>query len=218
MLGFNQQISIRKYLKKLTVNMKKYIVALLAGILAFSVSANAKNADLRQQTPNSIPSVINTDSEEQYPVRFAWGADIGGTIDLSSHGMSAIGIGANFGMSWKWVRFFGIGVSGNTAVSNGTMMYPIFLNFRTDFCNTRQLLFADVRVGVSINNFSDTEGNDPGAYLSAGMGVTMAKSRTFSSHVMLAYTYMDRTRCYLGNYERHCPGMSMVSLRLGIAF
>ncbi|MCH5220311.1 MAG: hypothetical protein J1F20_07035 [Muribaculaceae bacterium] len=164
-------------------------------------------------TPNIKASV-------DQPVRklqFAWGAGLNGSVDMSQHGMSTIGINAKVGMRWSWVRFFGIGAEGDILVSKSGNIYPLFLNFQTDFCRSRQLLFMDVRGGVALN-YTHGEEHDTNAYASAGVGVTLAKGKTFNSHLILAYTYIGQDVCYQGVYARKCPGISLATLRLGVVF
>lgn len=147
---------------------------------------------------------------------FAWGAELSGSLDMSSHNMSAIGINAHFGMSWKWARFFGVGAGGDIMVSNSGHTYPIFVNFRTDFSNYNRLVFMDLRGGVALNYMYDHKYN--GLYLSPGIGVTLAKGKSFSSHLTLAYTFVGLDKCYNGLQARKCTGVSYATLRLGIAF
>lgn len=147
---------------------------------------------------------------------FAWGAEIGGNVDMSGHGMSAVDINAEFGIRWRWIRFFGIGAEGDIMLLNSGRVFPIFANFRTDFSEYNRLLFADVRAGVALNYLYGAQ--NTGAYFSAGAGITLAQSSTFSSHIILAYSFMGQERCIDGSYIRKCPGISTATLRLGIAF
>ncbi|HRN04551.1 MAG TPA: hypothetical protein PLL05_05795, partial [Muribaculaceae bacterium] len=77
---------------------------------------------------------------------FAWGADINGSVDLSEHDMSSLGIEAMFGIEYRWIRFLGIGAQADVMVSNSSRSFPLTLNFRTDFSSSRRrLLFMDIR-------------------------------------------------------------------------
>ncbi len=167
-----------------------------------------------------LAPVVNAVAEQNPEPRklsFAWGADLGGNVDMSGHDMSSLGISARFGMRWKWVRFFGVGAEGNIMMSNSNRAYPLFVNFRTDFSNYRRLLFVDLRGGVSLNYFNNKD-METGGYFSGGLGVTLATGKTFSSHLVLAYTFIGQEECYNGNYLRKCPGISMATIRLGVAF
>lgn len=149
-------------------------------------------------------------------IAFSWGAGIGGNIDMSQHNLSSLGIDAEVGLSWKWIRFFGVGVEGDFTVSASGHSYPVYVNFRTDFSNYNRPVFLDLRGGVAYNYLYNHD--NTGAYFSGGMGITLAHGRTFSSHVILAYTYLGNDICYKGVTARNCPGISMATLKLGINF
>lgn len=151
-------------------------------------------------------------------VRFAWGADINGSVDLSEHDMSMIGIEAMFGMEYKWIRFLGIGAQADVMLSNSSRTIPLTLNFRTDFCSSRRrLLFMDIRGGMALNYL---EGNrhetDP--YISGGIGITLAHRATYSSHFIIGYTYLGQSQCFYGDRLRDCPGISYATIRFGVKF
>lgn len=150
-------------------------------------------------------------------LRFAWGAEIAGGVEMSGHDMSTIGLNASFGLSCSWIRFLGVTAEADIAVDSSSRAIPLSLNFRTDFSKRRRLLFMDLRGGMVLNYFAD-QPQTQNPYASAGVGVTLAAGRTFASHLIVAYTYHGRETCTIGNYERPCPGMSFVSMRLGVAF
>ena len=178
---------------------KNFIISILIGLL-FSF----------------FPQNLKAEEQEPRNLHFAWGAELGASLDMSSHNMSAIGINAKFGMRWKWIRFLGVGIQGDMMVSNSAHTYPLYLNFRTDFANTNQLIFMDLRGGVAFNNLYESKYTAP--YLSGGVGVTLAKGKTFSSHIILAYSYLGQDVCYDGLKARNCPGISFATMRLGVAF
>ena len=102
-------------------------------------------------------------------------------------------------------------------VSNSSHAIPLFVNFRTDFSKRRRLLFVDIRGGVALANFEhDRKETDP--YVSGGVGVTLASGRTFSSHIIVGYTWIGQKECYIGDVLRDCPGLSYAQLRLGVSF
>lgn len=180
----------------------KKLIIILSVCLATALSSSTIHAE-------EIPDVRK--------LQFAWGANIGGNIDMSGHDMYSVSINAEFGLRWKWVRFFGVGAEGMIMTSNSNRAFPLFVNFRTDFSQRRRLLFMDLRGGVALEYFNDnTQKND--IYASGGIGVTLASGKTFSSHLILAYTYLGQKECYTGIYLRDCPGISFATLRLGVAF
>ncbi len=150
-------------------------------------------------------------------VKFAWGANLSGNVDMSDHDLSALGLNAEFGFRWKAIRFLGIGAEGIMMVNGSNRCYPLYVNFRTDFSQRERLVFLDLRGGASLNYFNDSS-SETGAYFSGGVGITLATGKTFSSHIIMAYTYLGQEKCYIGDYERNCAGISMVTLRLGVSF
>lgn len=165
----------------------------------------------------SIGIGVRAQDKNIRPLEFAWGAGLSASADMSQHGMSAIGINAKVGMRWSWIRFVGLGAEGDIMVTKSGRIYPIFLNFQTDFCRSRQLLFMDVRGGVALS-YTHGEENTTNSYASGGLGVTLATGKSFCSHIILAYTYISQDVCYQGIYARKCPGISMATLRLGVTF
>ena len=147
---------------------------------------------------------------------FAWGAGLVSNIDLSQHSMSSLGINAEVGLRWKWIRFAGVGFEGDFMMNNSSRTYPLYLNFKTDFCKSHKLLFMDLRGGLALNYLYDRHSTQ--AYASGGVGITLARGKSFASHIVLAYTYLGQDKCFIGNFERKCPGISMATLRLGICF
>ena len=155
--------------------------------------------------------------EEQRPLRFVWGAALNGGIEMSGHDMSTVGINAEFGMQWKWVRFFGINAEADIMTANSSRTFPLSANFRTDFSNRRRLVFMDLRGGIALN-YLDNQPQQSDPYGSAGVGVTLAKGKTFTSHLIVAYSYLGRKECHLGSRLRKCPGMSYATMRIGVNF
>lgn len=162
----------------------------------------------------AVPSYGRT-TTPRYPA-FAWGAGLVSNIDMSQHNMSSLGINAAVGMRWRWIRFLGVGAEGNFMVSNSARTYPLYLNFKTDFSRYNQLLFLDIRGGVGLSYLNEKSTTD--AYFSGGIGVTLARGKSFASHLVLAYTYLGQKECYNGDFLRKCPGISMATLRLGVVF
>lgn len=164
----------------------------------------------------ALPFRMAAENDKDRKFTFAWGAGLCSNIDLSQHSMSTLGINAEVGMRWKWIRFIGFGAEGDFMVSNSSRAYPLYIDFRTDFKNSNQLLFLDLKGGLTLNYLYDSHSTN--GYASGGVGINLARGKTFASHIILAYTYLGQDKCYIGNYERKCPGISMATLRLGITF
>jgi hypothetical protein len=151
------------------------------------------------------------------PLRFAWGANFEGGAEMSGHNMSTIGINGEFGLQYKWIRFVGASAQADITVGNSSRIYPLSLVFRTDFSNTQKLLFLDVRGGMALLYHED-DSRENSAYGSAGIGITFAHSKKFSSHLIVGYSYVGQDICSQGERLRKCPGISYATMRLGLAF
>jgi hypothetical protein len=151
------------------------------------------------------------------PLRFAWGANLSGGVEVSNHNMSTLGINGEFGLQYRWVRFLGASAEANITIGNSARIYPISMVFRTDFSNTQKLLFLDVRGGMAlVYNEDNSQESQP--YASGGVGVTLAHGKTFASHLIIGYTYVGRDECTRGERLLKCPGMSYATMRLGLSF
>lgn len=123
-----------------------------------------------------------------YEKHFAWGIDAGSAIDMTGNDMSAIDIGGAFGYSGPYVRLIGVGASIDMMVSSSSTTYPVYAIFRSDFSRVPRLGFLELRAGASFSNINNFE-RQTTPFGSIGVGVTLAKGRTFISHVVLSYNY-----------------------------
>ena len=149
---------------------------------------------------------------------FTWGAEAGGLVDMSSHDMSAITIDAMFGVRHGWLHTIGAGASISMMINNSYRSYPIYVNIRTNFSDRPTRAFLDARGGVVINEIDENH-RTAGAYASGGVGIKLAQSSTFSSHIILAYTFMQRGNINVGSsFEEHLPSIHCATLRFGVNF
>lgn len=119
---------------------------------------------------------------------FAWGADAGGSIDMSGHDMSAIDISASFGFKRGLIDFLGVGAGIDIMLNNPARSFPVFVAFKTNFRQQPSLLFLDLRVGVSAN-YLPNDYQQTGAYTFAGLGFNLARGKKFASHIVIGYTF-----------------------------
>lgn len=155
--------------------------------------------------------------QAQAKVKFAWGASLVGAVDLSGHDMSTLGIDAYLGMRVPYVQMLGVGAAINVPISNSLRTFPIYMIARTNFRNRPSLCFLDLRGGVSINDLSEST-RKAGAYMSPGLGMRLASSRKFTSHLILAYTYIGRGDYMADGGIVDVHDLHMATLRLGITF
>ena len=179
-------------------NVKRTVIALAMALICIAASAQ--------------------EASKPKPVKFAWGADFVGAIDLSGNDMSTIGLDAFFGIKMPAVSILGVGAGINISVATPYRQLPLFMIFRTSFSKRPQLCFLDLRGGVSVFDIRNGR-NQTGAYVSAGLGVNLAASRKFRSSLSLSYTYFGR-KDYIDNagQEVKAPDLHGATVRLGISF
>lgn len=148
---------------------------------------------------------------------FAWGAEIGGAIDMTSNDMSTVNLGAYFGYRNSWIETLGIGAEVNMVLSNSVREFPVYAIFRTGFSRRPTILFMDLRAGVAFNNISSSS-QQTSAYLSPGIGINLAGNSSFQSYVTLSYVYNGIKPFNLGEERCDINGLSMACIRLGIRF
>lgn len=157
-------------------------------------------------------------AQDSKPLRFAWGASLATSIDMTEGDMSNIGIDAYAGVKAPGVQMLGIGTGMFVPVTNALRSLPLFIIARTNFRARPTLLFMDARAGVAINYLDRTDGHQTGAYGSLGLGIKLASTEKFQSHLIFAYTYVGRKDYSVGEELCHLPDLHMATLRLGISF
>ena len=118
---------------------------------------------------------------------FTWGADLGSGVDLTAHDMTGFQISACFGYKGRWVRFAGLGVELMSMMNNSSRLTPVYAMVRTSFSPWHRLCFMELRAGISMSSIHQFK-TQTDLYGSLGLGLTLAHSRKFSSHVVLRAT------------------------------
>lgn len=183
---------------------KVRILTLLAAVLAVCATVHAEG----QEHHSALSSAME---------HFTWGADVGGSIDMSGHDMSIIDISANFGYKSDILRLLGAGASLNLMVSNSCRSFPFYAIIRTSFTRRPSLFFVEARAGASINYLQNNI-NQTGLYLSGGVGINLATGRTFRSHLILSYSFFDRGYITYKDQDYSVPDLHYVGVKIGISF
>lgn len=173
--------------------MNKFLTgALTAMALAFSGSAVAETGN------------------DSWPLtRFAWGAGVSSSIDMTGQDLSTFNIAAQFGYKNRVIQMLGAGAGIDMAVGNSSSMYPVYAIIRTSFVPGDMRCFFEGRAGYSFNCMS-AAGTHDGIYGSASFGVNLAMGKNFRSHIVIGYTYRQLRDCY--------HDMSAVTTGIGINF
>lgn len=161
--------------------------------------------------------LCHAQADAKKPLAFAWGASLTTSVDLTGHERSTIGMDAYFGVKSPMIQIIGIGTGLNIPISNSLHTLPIYLIARSNFRHKKSLCFADVRAGVSINDVSDSK-KQTVSYGSLGIGINLASSAKFTSHLILAYSYFGSKSYTEADVLVKVPDLHMATLRLGITF
>ncbi len=196
-----------------------------AGAARVKPAAYTSADTLSRATATSLPAGSKTPAAATSPVpahevkgSFAWGAETGGSIDMSSNDMSSIDISAYFGYKRGGIKFIGIGAAMDIMVSNSARSFPIYLGFKTNFRRRQSLVFMDLRIGFA-ENYLPNDYQQAGAYSFLGLGINLARGRKFSSYTLIGYTYKGFQDIETSAGEIIKLGdLHMASLRLGITF
>lgn len=119
---------------------------------------------------------------------FTWGVDLGASIDMSGTDMSTFDADVFLGYKNSWIRSVGAGVGIHQAFGNGHNLIPVYALFRSSFRKKPSLFFFDMRAGYSFNHINNTD-RQGGAFGSVGVGINLAMSKHFQSHIILSYGY-----------------------------
>ena len=179
-----------------------HIARALALIVALCVACNASSAETSNKTKGS----------------FAWGAEAGGSIDMSANDMSTIYFTAYFGYKRNWIKFIGVGAEIDIMLNNSCRSFPVYLSFKSNFRNKPSLLFMDLRGGISVN-YLPSDYSQSGAYAYGGLGINLASGKNFASHISIGYTfkqYRDFDTSEGKNIKMN--DVHLATVRLGITF
>lgn len=147
----------------------------------------------------------------------AWGASLTSSIDMSGHDMSTVGMDAYVGMRAPLIQILGLGAGINVPVSNSMHTMPFYIMARSNFRHKPSLCFMEAKAGVSVNDIAENK-KQTGAYASVGLGINLASSAKFSSHLTLAYSYFGRKDYADAAAIVKVPSLHMATLRLGLTF
>lgn len=162
---------------------------------------------------------------------FAWGADAGGSIDLSGHDMSTLNLNAYFGYRGGVIDVAGLGAGINIPVNNSRREFPVYGMLRSSFTTNPQPVFFELRSGVVFNSHPDSDiDTRADFFISPGIGFRLAFSRIFTSYIVAGYMYNGlHTEAGLVNPDNPSSGpgdglsqaingLHSAVIRLGITF
>lgn len=156
-------------------------------------------------------------SEKSAWNHFVWGAEVGGSVDMTSNSMSTVNLDSYFGYRNSYIDALAVGASVNMVLSSSARSFPIYMLLRTNFCSKPTFAFMDLRAGVVINSFGSSH-DQACAYVSPGVGFRLASGKTFTSYLTISYVYNGMHPYHKGKVNYDIDGLHMACLRLGISF
>lgn len=162
----------------------------------------------------ALTAIMSTSGEAKASSHFGWGADVGTSIDVSSHDMSTLNLDAYFGYKNSIIDLAGIGAGIHMMVSNSCRAFPVYALLRTSFRPEPSLCFMDLRCGVAFNSLSNDK-NQVSVWLNPGIGFNLARGKTFRSFIVVGYIYNGMKS--FGD-TKIAGGLSMVNFRFGVTF
>ena len=181
----------------------KHIITIVIAITAILTCHAAK------------PTAVSTQSS--FMKHFAWGIDVGSSIDLSGNDLSSIDISAYFGYKNAILRTLGIGVDLRNSLGNSHTMIPVYAMLRTNFSSSVTLCFADIRSGYSFNTLNTADKSN-GLFLSAGLGFNLYTSASVKSHIILSYSFNELKPDDSLGFPRFTHSLSAMSVKIGVNF
>lgn len=214
-------------------------LAILAGVTAIQAPAAtaAEASTISEQAPAAAtdsttveaiyvsPTLLTDSPTDAVPVKkrsgfrrhFTWGVDVGASIDLSGEDMSTFDAETYFGYKGSWVRTAALGIGIHKAFGNKYTFIPFYAMVRTSFRSKPSLFFFELKAGYSFNTLSDS-GSFGGAYGSLGLGINLAMSKSFQSHIVLSYSYFTLRHATELSIPYSGDNINSAVLKFGINF
>lgn len=193
-----------------------------AGVAFAFIALPAVAQSVADNTTTGLPRATEVDvvSQEPQPVAvnvpthpFAFGVEAGANIDFSSTESSCFDIDIYGGYRRGVIQVLGLGIGLHPSFAHSRRFIPIYALLRCNFKEGRSLCFADVKVGMSINELSNMSHNT-GLYASAGVGFNLLQTRRLKTYALVGYNYTQIVP-FATYTDKALHG---VSIRVGVMF
>ncbi len=148
---------------------------------------------------------------------FTWGAELGCSIDMTGHDQSTVDVDVNIGYKNDYFRNIGVGFGIHKSVDSSNTFIPIYFLMRTSFRPQPSLCFMHFKAGYSFNTISKSSYfGDVTASL--GLGVNLAMTKRFRSHIILAYAFRHFSLRHRNVINLDQKNISLIQLSFGVNF
>lgn len=200
-------LSVQQIFKPFVKNLCPALI-FATGFLT-ALQANAESIDTADADKSAVVSSVayeacndsHSGPESLFPGKtqslafshFTWGAEVGSSLDLTSHDLSTFDVDVNLGFKNSFIKMAGIGAGIHRSIHTGNNFVPIYALLRTSFRSQPSLFFFNLQAGYSFNTIkgNDTMGDFTG---SLGIGINLQQTRMAKSYLLLcaAYQYYSR--------------------------
>ncbi len=203
------------------MSRKMYRLLSVLGLLLCCTQLSAQESSTGFENGNnqylmreSTMSDVNV-SPKSKPV--TWGAELGAAIDMGGNDYSSFDVDVFGGYRSQLIKCLGVGIGYHHSFSSSRYSIPIYVIFRSNLSRKKSLFFVDLRAGYSTNRVQEgmVQG---GFYGSAGVGINLAVSKRFGSHILLGYNYYQLSPYTTPTSAHNETGCHLVGVRLGISF
>lgn len=196
------------------------ILILFMGLFFVPVSsAFAQNGPESVQPDSSAKSskTISDYTKFLYSSHFTWGVDAGSSIDLTANNLSTFDVDLIMGYKNPFIKVIGVGLGYHKAFGSSNNFIPIYAVLRTSFTSRPSKCFFNFQCGYSFNSVDDAASKG-GFTLAAGIGMNIASTKYFKSHLILSYGFMHLNERQLAQISLSNENISLAKLTIGINF
>lgn len=119
---------------------------------------------------------------------FTWGAELGASIDLRGYDLSTVDMEVLVGYKNSFLKLVGIGGGIHKSFGSNNTFLPLYAVFRSSFRSKPSLFFFNLQAGYCFTSLSKSKSRG-GLSASVGVGINLATSKHFQSHIVLSYCY-----------------------------
>jgi len=121
---------------------------------------------------------------------FTWGAEVGASIDLTSHDLSTFDADVLLGYKNPYINIAGIGAGIHRSIYSGNYFIPVYAVLRTSFRKQPSLLFLNIQAGYSFNTVKRV-GTVGDFYSSLGIGINLQQTAVAKTYIILSCAYQN---------------------------
>lgn len=116
------------------------------------------------------------------------GFELGSSIDMSGHDLSTIDFDIVTGFRNRAIQTLGLGSGIHKAMGSRNTFIPIYFVCRTSFVSRPTLCFMHFKAGYNFNTVGNSK-TFGGSNASLGLGFNLSSSKSFTSHIVVAYGF-----------------------------